>query len=105
MTASAGISYLWQDTRFSVDIIAGTGLRTTRSNGPINGGTVPSYEQVNFGISHRFASAPGGPITVRLDLINVLDEKYLLRSQTGIGVFAPQFGPRRTVFASVKKEF
>ncbi|HXP76713.1 MAG TPA: TonB-dependent receptor [Stellaceae bacterium] len=105
MTASAGISYLWQDTRFSVDIVAGTGLRTTRSNGPINGGTVPSYEQVNLGVSHRFASAPGGPITVRVDLINVFDEVYLLRSQTGIGVFAPQFGPRRTFFAGVSKEF
>jgi outer membrane receptor protein involved in Fe transport len=105
MTASAGLSYLWFGTRYSVDVIAGTGLRTTRSDGPINGGTVPSYEQVNLGVSHRFADAPGGPITVRLDLINLFDETYLLRSQTGVGVFAPAFGPRRSVFAGIKKEF
>ncbi len=66
---------------------------------------MPSYEQVNLGISHRFASAPGGPVTVRLDLINVLDEVYLIRSQAGVGVFAPAFGSRRTVFAGVSKEF
>jgi outer membrane receptor protein involved in Fe transport len=55
MIASAGMSYLWLGTRYGVDIIAGTGLRTTRSDGPINGGTVPSYEQVNLTIQHRFA--------------------------------------------------
>lgn len=105
MTASGGVSYLWQGTRFSLDMIAGSGVRTTRSDGPLNGGTVPSYEQVNLGVSHRFEEAPGGPVTVRLDLINVLDEIYLIRSQLGTGVLAPQFGPRRTLFAGVRKEF
>jgi outer membrane receptor for ferrienterochelin and colicin len=103
MTASAGVSYLWMDTRFSTDIIAGSGVRT--SNGTPNGGSVPSYEQVNFGISHRFEQAPGGPIEIRADLINVLDETYLIRSQSGIGVAAPQFGPRRTFFVGVRKFF
>jgi outer membrane receptor protein involved in Fe transport len=105
LTASAGISYLWHGTRFSTDLLVGSGVRTTRLNGPPNGGTVPTYEQVNFGVSHRFEDAPGGPITVRLDLINALDQVYLLRSQTGIGVFANQFGPRRSLFAGIKKEF
>ena len=105
MTASGGVSYLWLGTRYSVDMIAGSGLRTTRSDGPINGGTVPSYEQVNLGVSHRFEEAPGGPVTVRADLINLFDEVYLLRSQTGIGVFAPAYGPRRSVYAGITKEF
>ena len=105
MTASAGVAYLWQGTRFSVDIIAGTGLRTTPPGETINNGTVPSYEEVNLGISHRFETAPGGPITLRLAVINLLDEKYLLRSQTGIGVFANQYGPRRSAFLGVTKEF
>jgi outer membrane receptor protein involved in Fe transport len=104
MTASAGISYLWMGTRYSVDIIAGTGVRTDNTAGP-NGGTVPSYEQVNFGVSHRFADAPGGAITVRADLINAFDETYLIRSQSGIGVNAPQYGPRRTFYLGVTKEF
>jgi outer membrane receptor protein involved in Fe transport len=106
MTASAGMSYLWHDTRFSVDVIAGTGLRTQEDNNPIpNGSTVPSYEQVNFGVSHRFADAPGGPITIRADLINVFDEAYLIRSQSGVGVFSSQYGPRRTFYVGVRKEF
>ena len=108
VTASAGMSYLWQGTRFSVDLIAGTGVRTTRDNaapGEFNGGTVPSYEQVNFGVSHRFEDAPGGPIEIRADLINAFDETYLIRSQAGIGVAGPQYGPRRTFFLGIRKFF
>ena len=106
MTASAGMSYLWLGTRYSIDIVAGTGVRCACSAGDnFNEGTVPSYEQVNLGVSHRFADAPGGPFTVRLDVINALDETYLIREQTGVGIAGPQYGPRRSVFAGLSKEF
>jgi hypothetical protein len=105
-TASGGVAYTWEGTRFAVDMVAGSGLRCQQPNNLVyNGCTVPSYEQVNLAISHRFAEAPGGPITLRLSVVNLLDEIYLLRSQTGVGVFANQYGPRRSVFASVTKEF
>lgn len=105
-TASGGVAYTWSGTRFAVDMIAGSGLRTVNpGDTTFNGGTVPSYEQVNLTISRRFEQAPGGPITLRLTAVNLLDEIYLLRSQTGIGVFANQYGPRRSVFASMTKEF
>jgi outer membrane receptor protein involved in Fe transport len=105
-TASGGVAYTWEGTRYAVDMVAGSGLRSQPDNDvQFNGETVPSYEQVNLSITHRFANAPGGPVTVRLSLINALDEVYLLRSQTGIGVFANQYGPRRTAFLSLTKEF
>ena len=109
MTASAGMSYTTQDlTTYSVDLLAGTGVRTSAANvtdGTFNNGTVPSYEQVNFGVSHKFDKALGGPIEIRADLINAFDETYLIRSQSGIGVSAPQYGPRRTFFMGVRKFF
>ncbi len=84
-TASGGVAYLWQGTRYAVDIVAGSGLRSQPANDLVyNGETVPSYEQVNLSITRRFEAAPGGPITVRLAVINLLDEVYLLRSQTGV---------------------
>jgi TonB dependent receptor-like, beta-barrel len=105
-TASAGVAYNWRGTRFAADVVAGSGLRSQPDNDLVyNGETVPSYEQVNLTITHRFEHAPGGPIDLRLSVINLLDEIYLLRSQTGIGVFANQYGPRRGVFLSVTKEF
>jgi outer membrane receptor protein involved in Fe transport len=105
MTASAGMSYLWDGTLYSVDILAGTGLRTTNPGDNINEGTVPSYEQVNLGISHQFEDLLGGPTKVRFDVINLLDEEYLIRSSTGIGVFASQYAPARSFYAGVSKAF
>jgi zinc/manganese transport system substrate-binding protein len=92
-TASAGAAYLWHGTRFSIDMLAGSGLRT-----------VPSNQQVNLVVSHVF-KAPGGPITVRAALINLLDKVYLLRSATGVGEFANQYGPRRTLFIVSRRSF
>lgn len=105
MTASAGMSYVWRDTRFAVDLLAGTGARTTQPNGPINGATLPSWEQVNLSIARRFETASGDAIKLRFDLINLFDESYLLRSSTSIGAFAPAFAPRRSFFAGISKEF
>jgi hypothetical protein len=103
MTASAGASYLLHDTRFSIDILAGSGLR---ADGDVpNGHALPSYEQVNLGIRQRLDLPRAGGIELRLDLVNVLDEVYVIRDGTGVGIGAPQFGPRRSVFAGVKKEF
>jgi len=105
MTASAGMSYLWLATRYSIDVIAGSGLRTQNYGDCFNQGTVPSYEQVNLGISHRFTDVPGGAIDVSFNVINALDETYLLRSGSGVGVFASQYGPRRSFFMGLRKEF
>jgi outer membrane receptor protein involved in Fe transport len=100
VTGSAGLSYLWQGTRFSADMIYGSGLRT----GDANIGSQSPYAQFNTGLSHEFAMADSKPVTVRFDVVNVLDTIYQIRSGTGIGVFAPQYGPRRGYFVGVSKK-
>jgi len=104
VTASGGVSYTWSGTRLGTDVIYGSGLRQNSGDIP-NGGTVPPYTQVNFGVSHRFEKAPGGPVELSLALINAFDRVYEIRSGSGVGVFAPQFGPRRTIFAGIRKFF
>ena len=42
--------------------------------------------------------------TVRFDVVNVFDTVYQIRSGTGIGVFSPQYGPRRGYFIGIKKK-
>jgi outer membrane receptor protein involved in Fe transport len=101
VTGSAGLSYLWNGTRFSTDMIYGSGLRT----GDANIGSEAPYAQFNTGISHEFAQPDGKPITVRFDVVNLFDTIYQIRSGTGIGVFAPQFGPRRGYYAGITKKF
>ena len=62
------------------------------------------YAQFNVGASHEFAMPDNKPLTVRFDAVNLLDTIYQIRSGTGIGVFAPQYGPRRGFFVGVTKK-
>ncbi len=109
VSASSGVSYLWLQTRFSADAIFGTGLRDDLilpDGGDIpNGDHTPSYTQVNLGLTHDFRIAGAGPLTLRFDIINVADKVYEIRSGTGIGVFAPQYGPRRGFFGGLAWKF
>ena len=109
VSASGGVSYLWMGTRASVDALLGTGLRQdlTLADGSIipNGDHTPSYTQVNLGLSHAFEMPSTGPVTVRFDVINVADKVYQIRSGSGVGVFAPQYGPRRGFFGGVSWRF
>lgn len=104
LTGSAGVSYLWQATKFSADLIYGSGLR----DGFANTGTVAPYTQVNVGVSHEF-QLPGnsglGPLEARFDIVNLFDNIYEIRDGSGIGVFAPQFGPRRGFFGGITQKF
>jgi outer membrane receptor for ferrienterochelin and colicins len=100
-TASGGISKLWLGTRFSADFLLGSGLRADEdlpdgSSIP-NGAHLPYYTQINVGVSHIFHLGTGA-LTARLDVINALDKIYEIRNGTGVGVGAPQFGPRRGIF-------
>ncbi len=104
-TASGGASYRFGDTRVSTDLIYGSGLRNTPAGGPPNGGHQPTYLQVNFGAAQEITGLPGGPVTLRIDLINAFDKKYGIRDGSGVGVGAPQFGPRRGLFVGVSKAF
>ncbi len=104
MTASGGVSYLWQGTRLSADTLAGSGFRADSAGVP-NGKSLASWEQVNFGVARRFDLPKGGALELRFDVINLLDEVYKIRDGTGVSVGAPQFGPRRAFFAGARKEF
>lgn len=101
-TASAGASYLWNGTRFAANMIFGSGLRS----GDQNSTHLPAYYQVNAGISHEFKSPLPDmkPFTLRFDVVNLFDQVYELRDGSGIGVFAPQFGPRRTYLVGLSQK-
>jgi outer membrane receptor protein involved in Fe transport len=101
LTGSAGASYLWEGTRFSASMIYGSGLRS----GFANTDHQPSYTQVNLGLSHDFNIVSATkPTTLRFDVVNLFDKIYELRDGSGIGVFAPQFGPRRGFYFGISQK-
>jgi outer membrane receptor protein involved in Fe transport len=107
MTASGGASYIVGHTRLSADFLVGSGLRADLAlpggSSIPNGAHLPYYTQVNLGANHVFHLSGAGTLTARFDVINVLDKRYEIRDGTGVGVGAPQFGPRRGLFFGLSK--
>lgn len=103
-TSSGGISYAFADTtRIGADYLFGSGLR--RDGIVPNGSTLPSYFQLNLSVAHDFNLTSAGTTHAQLALVNALDRTYEIRDGSGIGVGAPQFGPRRGVFLSIQQDF
>jgi len=102
VTASAGAGYRWQNLLASIDGIYGSGLRAGFANEEHS----PAYTQWNAAIAGNFDPwHDGKALTLRLSVINLFDRSYVLRDATGIGEFAPQYGPRRGFFAELTQKF
>jgi outer membrane receptor protein involved in Fe transport len=109
-TASAGGSYKWAQYRTKVyaDVLYGSGLYS----GFCNETELPSYATLNMGMTQIVSINPGNDFKLRFDITNVTDVKYEIRQGTednnpngGIGVFAPQYLPRRAFYVGISKDF
>jgi outer membrane receptor protein involved in Fe transport len=100
-TASAGMSYPFLKTRYSADVIYGSGLRT----GDYNLNSMPGYLQINLSAARDITMPGAGKFNVRLAAVNLLDHIYQLHDGSGIGVAASQYGPRRTLYLIISKLF
>ncbi len=100
-TASGGMTYSVWDTNYTLDVLSGTGLRS----GFANQGHMPGYLQVNVSADRNFVLQGLGKFDGRVGITNLLDRAYELRDGTGVGVGAPQWGPRRGFFVSLTKNF
>ncbi|MFI4935797.1 MAG: TonB-dependent receptor [Caulobacterales bacterium] len=105
LTASGGASYQWGPLKLATDFIYGSGLRRTPLGAPPNSGHVPGYWQVNLNSTYEFPTGGDKPLSLRFDVINLFDEQYEIRDGTGVGVGAPQWGPRRGFFVGLEKTF
>ncbi len=104
LTSSGGIDYRFADgTRVGADYLFGSGLR--RDGTVPNGASMPAYFQLNLSVARDFHVPGAGLLHARLSLVNALDRSYELRDGSGIGVGAPQYGPRRSVYVSIDKPF
>jgi outer membrane receptor protein involved in Fe transport len=107
MTGSAGASYRWYGNLFSTSVVYGSGQRAGDLSDGVapNSLTTPPYVVVNAGVSREIRwSADSKPMTLRFDIVNLLDKTYELRDGSGIGVFAPQFGARRGFYVGVSQK-
>lgn len=102
IAASAGTSYRFGDnTTVGGDVLYGSGLR----RGFANTEHLPSFVQVNASVARTFKLDGLGKFDVRLSALNLFDRSYQLRDGSGIGVGAPQYAPRRTIYVALSKPF
>ena len=100
-SGSAGVSYRWDGTLYTANLIYGSGLRS----GFANEDHAAPYAVVNVGVSRDVQWSPQlKPVTLRFDIVNLFDQPYELRTGVGIGEFAPQYGARRGFFAGISQK-
>ena len=104
-TMSGGGHYHFGDSQASADFLYGSGLRMTPDGGAPNSGHLPHYFTVNTALTHTWKNTPLGKVEGRLALINLFDKSYLLRDGSGVGVGAPQYGARRSLYAGLSTSF
>ena len=101
-TASGGVTYqLLKDTKVSLDGLFGSGLRI----GFANTAHEPLYTQFDLGVQQHLDVIDARGLDLRFSVVNLLNLPYELRNGTGIGVFAPQWGPRRAFYAGIARTF
>jgi outer membrane receptor protein involved in Fe transport len=101
LTGSGGVSYDLDSTKLGADFLYGSGLRADFANTA----HLPDYWQINLSASRDFDLPEFGRFNLRLALINATDQVYEIRDGSGIGVGAPQYGPRRGLYVGFTKEF
>jgi outer membrane receptor protein involved in Fe transport len=118
VTGSFGVAYTWKEsdrysTRLDTDVIYGSGLR---QDGPEdipgdpndqipNGSSVPAYYTVSVGAEQDIKLTHHTQLQARLDVVNLTDNIYALRSGSGVGVNAAQYGERLGFFGSLSLTF
>jgi outer membrane receptor protein involved in Fe transport len=117
VTGSFGAAYSWkegagQGTRVFVDALYGSGLR---QDGPgvipggadpvPNGSSVGQYYSLNLGAEQTMKWSRRHLLKARLDVVNLTDNVFPLRTGSGVGVNAAQYGERRGFFGSLSYSF
>jgi hypothetical protein len=105
LTSSAGVAYTWSKVLFLADAFFGSGMRSTPVGGTPNSDHLPAYLQVNVGVAREIQASWPGKLGLRLSIVNVFDKSYEIRDGTGVGVGAPQFGPRRSIYGALSATF
>jgi outer membrane receptor protein involved in Fe transport len=114
LSGNFGVSYTFvesahENTLVYADAIYGSGLRQdgvdAAGDTVPNGASVPQYYSINIGAEQDFKIPHNRTLKARVDVVNLTDNTYELRSGSGVGVNAAQYGERRGIFGSLTLVF
>jgi len=102
--AAAGVSWRTDGLALSAEATYGAGAVATRKTP--NDSVLPQRWRIDLsGVRGLDLPAPYGPIDVRLDVINLLDQVNELRDGTGLTLGGRQYGPRRQIYLGLLRSF
>jgi len=101
ITASTGVAYKAAGFKVYADVLYGSGLY----GGFGNQQEAPQYATLNPGVEYTVKISGKNSLKARFDIVNALDLVYEIRDGDGIGVFAPQYLPRRGFYGGLTWEF
>jgi hypothetical protein len=104
-TASGGASYRWGELMLSGQLTYGSGLPRTEQFSDPNGATMPSHIQADISATFRTEVVAHLPLDLRLDIINVFDNRYELRDGTNLGGGVAQWNPGRGFVVGLEQSF
>jgi outer membrane receptor protein involved in Fe transport len=104
-TVSGGAHYHFGESQISGDVLYGSGLRMTPDGAAPNSGALPHYVTTNLSLTHNWKNTAVGNVEGRVAVVNLFDKSYLLRDGSGVGVGAPQYGARRTLYVGLSTSF
>ena len=99
-TVSAGGAYQRNNLTLHTDLLFGSGFYGDENNQE----QLPAHYTINVGVAYAASSGRRASLTLRFDVINLLDLSYLLHD-AGIGATINQYGERRGFFGSARLNF
>ena len=104
-TASGGASYRWGEFMLSGQFSFGSGLPRTVAVSDPNGANMPSHFQADLSATYRTQIIRNLPLDLRLDIINLFDNRYELRDGTSLGGGVAEWNPGRGFLVGFEQSF
>lgn len=103
LTGFGGVSYSFKRVQLSADLAYGSGYRRTLGGASPNGSPLSPHTQANFTIVYHLASGDDEMFDLRLDVLNVFNNRGAILDGTALGGGPAQWAPGRAVYVGVEK--
>lgn len=100
-TAAIGANYTYLQTKYGVDALYSSGLRT----GQNNHNTMPANWQLNGSVSRNFSFPYIGRANLKIAAINLLDNSYRYNDGSRVGGSSSQYVAPRSFYLIASKNF
>ncbi|USI72814.1 TonB-dependent receptor domain-containing protein [Sphingomonas morindae] len=105
LSGSLGLTWRHGRLQLSGDGVFGSGLPRRSGDLTPNGASVPAYAQANVAAVYRLDGLGRRPLSARLDLLNIFDNRSALQDGTSLADGTAQWRAPRSLFVGLEQAF